>query len=622
MPSQEIRRKKRMILSLANIVRKLAIDLSIDPQDRNYVLRRLQHEGCRFLSKTLPEFSKYVLKCCEAQKILDCRLSGLTHFESKRGVPVFMTGLLYKVLGSDRLLAAAALKVIRQFCEYFYKTAFGFETEVLKSAEEKYLKNDIFKREQVDWEWVEKGRKALETHYRVQAPLYEVFRDIRPHDGPGSVARSRNYISAFDLPLEVIKRLPGSRIGHCRRDLRGYSGYFKSYPSSKEEIRFVEEAKVAEVLFVPKDSRGPRVISKEPLFLLKAQMAVGKWLSGHLQHVTDGSIQFTNQDIMQQSAQKASLTRQTATLDLKDASDRVWNLVVKRLGRNLPIFRSMQKIRSTCCILPSGLKKDLEKFANMGSGLCFPVLALVVHIAACLAVSQHLNIPYRDAMKLVRVYGDDLQVPTCCYTVVVESLNRFGLRVNQDKSYYRGFFRESCGGDFFYGMSVAPTRLRLAGEGLDPVRDYRNGYVPLRTPNGILQCEKHCRELIDAGLYNTATYYYSILQRGLGALPIVVRESNTFGIFDPDNIIRNSLLVLPVYSSSAKTFFATTEKFSCENVCPRKGLARHLRPHKDDLDDFRLTPLRRKLQIKCRVPDLADIEGYGLTAIPEYIKMP
>jgi hypothetical protein len=58
------------------------------------------------------------------------------------------------------------------------------------------------------------------------------------------------------------------------------------------------------------------------------------------------------------------------------------------------------------------------------------------------------------------IYGDDVIVPTACAEDAIETLESFGLKVNVDKSCYRGFFRESCGVDAFLGEDVTPVRLR------------------------------------------------------------------------------------------------------------------------------------------------------------------
>ena len=60
----------------------------------------------------------------------------------------------------------------------------------------------------------------------------------------------------------------------------------------------------------------------------------------------------------------------------------------------------------------------------------------------------------------MRVYGDDIIVPVEYVQAVITALEAFGLKVNRDKSFWNGKFRESCGGDFYAGRWITPVRLR------------------------------------------------------------------------------------------------------------------------------------------------------------------
>jgi len=69
----------------------------------------------------------------------------------------------------------------------------------------------------------------------------------------------------------------------------------------------------------------------------------------------------------------------------------------------------------------------------------------------------------RELMALsgsVRVFGDDIIVPVDMVQTVMEGLEAFGLKVNREKSFWNGKFRESCGGDFYDGEWVTPVRLK------------------------------------------------------------------------------------------------------------------------------------------------------------------
>jgi hypothetical protein len=101
----------------------------------------------------------------------------------------------------------------------------------------------------------------------------------------------------------------------------------------------------------------------------------------------------------------------------------------------------------------------------MGSALCFPVEAMVFTTIIFAAIAYERRVPLTRELITslrgkVRVYGDDIIVPVEYVQPVIQWLEAFGLRVNTDKSFWNGKFRESCGGDFFDGEWVTPVRLK------------------------------------------------------------------------------------------------------------------------------------------------------------------
>lgn len=345
MISRKQKDRKRVVVALSSVINKLALDLQIDLTDRNYVLRRLQREGVKFLTVTLPNFSKFVIRSCSLG-FLDHKNKGITSFVWQRRSPVFMSGLLNEAISGN----PSALYRIRQFCEYFYKTAFDPTNQELEKARQKYLDTDqAVKTKGFDEKWVNVGRKALFNLFpRLTSLLpHEVFLE-RPCDGPGSVADSHLLKMAFGLELEQIKKLPMSKLGTVKREFAAFSGYFKSYPSSSEEIKLITESRIADLAFVPKDSRGPRTISKEPLFLLKGQMSFQKTVSRLLETESNFRINFADQTVNQKLCKTASMDGHNATLDLKDASDRVGLGMIRCLINHAPALEFFVKnARST-----------------------------------------------------------------------------------------------------------------------------------------------------------------------------------------------------------------------------------------------------------------------------------
>jgi len=116
--------------------------------------------------------------------------------------------------------------------------------------------------------------------------------------------------------------------------------------------------------------------------------------------------------------------------------------------------------RTEATLLPSGDVLDLQKYAPMGSALCFPVEAYVFWVVCTASVVSQLGLPLKKAAAEIYVYGDDIVIPTEWVSVCCAALESVGLAVNYSKCCIQGYFRESCGMDAFNGVQVTPTRLK------------------------------------------------------------------------------------------------------------------------------------------------------------------
>jgi hypothetical protein len=147
--------------------------------------------------------------------------------------------------------------------------------------------------------------------------------------------------------------------------------------------------------------------------------------------------------------------------------------------------KALEACRSESTVLTDGREVKLNKFAPMGSSCCFPVEALIFW-SACVASQRRIERYPQKALKgnehfEVYVYGDDIIVPALYYAATVEDLQRVGLKVNLSKSFSEGPFRESCGGEYYYGVDVTPVRVRKPfrsqGSGLATNADLANEFV-------------------------------------------------------------------------------------------------------------------------------------------------
>lgn len=216
----------------------------------------------------------------------------------------------------------------------------------------------------------------------------------------------------------------------------------------------------ARMLMVPKDFRGPRIISCEPKELMYLQQGVSKHLVSFITRhpYTHGHVNFDDQTINAKLALASSRSREFATLDLSDASDRVSLDLVRYLFPKR-VFDKLSALRSTHTTYHQ-TKVVLHKFAPMGSALCFPVESIVFW-ALCVGTIWELCNDLTHARSCVYVYGDDLIIKDEYAAVCMNVLESVALRVNKDKSFMGAIpFRESCGVDALNGEDVTPLRIK------------------------------------------------------------------------------------------------------------------------------------------------------------------
>jgi hypothetical protein len=86
----------------------------------------------------------------------------------------------------------------------------------------------------------------------------------------------------------------------------------------------------------------------------------------------------------------------------------------------------------------------------MGNGFTFPLQTLLFY-SICLASCEVSRAP-----EFVSVFGDDCLVPVEVVPCLTEFACDIGWKMNSDKSYADGGFRESCGMDAYRGLGARP----------------------------------------------------------------------------------------------------------------------------------------------------------------------
>jgi hypothetical protein len=423
---------------------------------------RSSNEGFGFLSKTLPKLGKALDSALETGSLIVP-----PSFRVRRAtkIPVFLRGIFSilfddygMLLPGDSIYQVEAVRGLRQILFLFYKQEEGYSSSSESAVIQRFEETEVeiskltFDSSTDDILW--KASVILDC-------LFEGFdpRDITPRHGPGAVATGekgnekylfkRRYDSledVFSFPYFFMVGLGGEYLDR------------KSWFEGLNRVRKGDSC--AKVALVPKDSRGPRLISMEPLEIQWIQQGLAQKIVSWVEHhpLTRGSVNFTDQSINGRLALSSSFDRKFATIDLKDASDRVTVALVKAIFPD-DLVDALLAARTDLTALPSGRLVPLSKFAPMGSALCFPIMALTIW---ALVNAEVLDAPISRSAYHGRcfVYGDDLIVASKRVDSVTSRLEAYGLRVNQDKSFSKGFFRESCGVDAWHGVDVTPYKVK------------------------------------------------------------------------------------------------------------------------------------------------------------------
>lgn len=302
--------------------------------------------------------------------------------------------------------------------------------------------------------------------------------DLIPRFGPGTVAESKSYDhkSSFVKLTDTCFVSPGTSSDVMKffssLNFRSSLANLDLFdPTEASSIRFG----FAKLAFVPKNYKTFRPIIKEPGINQMIQMGIGTKIREALRHRRNNLN--NNQQRNSALAKIGSIFGTVATIDFESASDRIAFQVVRLL---LPEdwFYLLAGSRSSLVQIPRFLTEDLfrvvkgkkvktreqefsiwelAKFSSMGSGYTFELESLIFY-ALALAVNK---IETGDYMyDYTSVHGDDVCLPTASAKAFVEVCEFLGFKINREKSFTEGPFRESCGKDYLLGVNVRPFYLK------------------------------------------------------------------------------------------------------------------------------------------------------------------
>jgi hypothetical protein len=288
----------------------------------------------------------------------------------------------------------------------------------------------------------------------------------------------------------------------------------------------LEEEQPVRVIPVPKTLKGPRIIAIEPVCNQYTQQALARYIVNLLETdgITRGHINFSDQSVNQRLAVTSSRDKAYACIDLSSASDRVPLELVLHMLKSTPILEPILACRSRRATLPDGVTLLLNKFASMGSALCFPVQAMYYFsiIVACLLDKRNMPVTLRNIKAVSRsvyVYGDDIFVPTHEVEDVIEYLSRYYCKVNAHKSFWKSNFRESCGMDAYGGENVTPVYVRTTlPDDMDAVKEIESTIST-------------CNQLYLKGYWHASEYLKDYIQNLMeDFLPVIADTSPALGL--------------------------------------------------------------------------------------------
>lgn len=270
----------------------------------------------------------------------------------------------------------------------------------------------------------------------------------------------------------------------------------------------------------------PRLIALEPSEHMWCQQAIwdhirvafrrSDWLGDF--------IAFEDQTLNQMLCHAGSIDGDLATVDLSRASDRISCHAIGCLFRsNIGLLEALMATRSRYVELsfPDGVTRrhKLKMFSTMGNACTFPVESiffLSIALSAtlvCRGLAPTLE-NIRSLIGEVSVFGDDIIIPTSATELLYDALHVLDCKVNVQKSFRTGRFRESCGFDAVDGVNVTPIYWKAPYKG--------------KCAESYSQAVDTINNFYDCYLVNTAEYLRSTVRDVLP--PLVAYDSAYVGI--------------------------------------------------------------------------------------------
>lgn len=549
-------------------------------RDYNRLLSIVERHGSQFILETLVSYGKHFDKCLSQMRLTRSELPHMGGFRRGGAIPRLFKGIHLRIFDESGALRSEpdvnAIRWLRQlvYCLKSFRISCP-ESRIYENVREFIRTDGEVRQPSLNWD---------DCHLDADSANDLQFGDLVLPDVPlfpgdtsvgcrGTHSRTRSELrglqQTFDILTSIIGRFdplawkarhgPGTV-----SDLRGKAINKYSFPNWSERLDYVfpyaefafanyglwadkvsgeqdgqtltEFDTPARLLSVPKTYKAPRLIASEPVAHQWCQQVIRDFFTSRVRDTfIHRSIRFNDQTWNGRLAREASLSGSHATIDLSSASDRISCWLVERAFRRSPtLLQALHSCRTRWITQDLDKKSPkvirLRKFSTMGSAVTFPIQSILFYGIAVAAVLQTRGKPVTQrnmvsAGREVRVFGDDIIVPTDAWPLVSDYLESLGLLVNTDKTFGVGNFRESCGVDAFRGHIVTKVGV------LDK--------PDVAKPGSILSSVDVHNNLLLAGYFRAAAFVRrAVVQLKRYAFPEVCYSQASTGWYtfgEPDN---------------------------------------------------------------------------------------
>lgn len=491
----------------------------------------VDRNGIKVYLETLPDIGKHFDRCLSNGEYIPSGLPLTKRFSGGVVCPKFLRGLLLLIFDATGALkedpSIEAILFVRQILFAAKKANYQCETQRVLDAVEEFFEVDAsLPIPESMW----RGRSVPsfdELKLLAKAPLANFAKH------PFIQWRLERYghlqpdLQLFLVNLDVVSKIICATLGHydpsewrfrhgpgAISQVTGPSnkyhwytwtsrlesaypiadyGYY-NYSSWSNSVRtpMKEAIPFSRLIAVPKTYKTPRLIAAEPSEHQWCQQNCLHYLATKMDRSWIGDfIRLTDQGHNRELCRQGSVDDTLATVDLSAASDRVSCLVVQLMfGHNPSLMQALlatrtqyvsQNIHNGCPDL-----YELRKFSTMGSALTFPIESLVFLAIVLAAEAASHGVRVQRSQDLlaysgsVSVFGDDLIVSADTGELLIAALELLWFKVNVDKSFFTGKFRESCGLDSFDGCDITPVYWKRSFDGspesLASVIETRNNF--------------------------------------------------------------------------------------------------------------------------------------------------